>query len=135
MGDVEIGIVVFAGKKPPADKMIKHGIGVAARDEDAFLGLAVFVLPVNGDAMGCVFAGDADKAGKTNGPDLLEPDEADSGDGRAGMELGTEFVRELALNDFGCDAKVEQDAAANEAFDARKFHVVNAASQSFQTGS
>ncbi len=133
--DVKIGVVVFAGKEASASSMIEEGIGVAARDENAFLCLAVFVLPLDGNTMGGVFAAKADEAGKANRADLFEANEANASDGRVVVKFCAEFGRELAPNDFGIDSKIDEHSASDNALDAREFHVVNAASQSFQTGS
>jgi hypothetical protein len=66
---------------------------------------------------------------------LFEADEANAGDCKAIMKFRAEFGGELALDDFGRDAEVNEDSPTNDALDAGEFHVVNAASQSFQTGS
>jgi hypothetical protein len=108
IGDVKIGVVVFAGKEASAGCVIEEGIGVSTRDEDAFLGLAVFVLPVDGDAVGGVFAAQADEAGKANWPDLFEANEANARDGRVVVKFWAESGRELALNDLGIDSEIDQ---------------------------
>ena len=128
-------MVVFAGKETSAGSMIEKGIGVAARNKNTFLRLAIFVIPLNGDAMGGVFAAEAREAREADRSDLFEADEANSGDRGAGVKFGAEFGRELALNDFGVDPKIDQHSATNQPLYSRKSHVVNAASQSFQTGS
>jgi hypothetical protein len=127
--------VVFTGKEASAGSAIEKGIAVAPGNEDTFLMSAVLVLPLNGDAMGGVFAAEAGEARKADWSDLFETNEANAGDCRAVVKFRAEFGWELALDDFGRDAEVDEDAPANDALDAWEFHVVNAASQSFQTGS
>jgi hypothetical protein len=106
--DVKIGVVVFAGKEASAGCVIEEGIGVTARDENAFLGLAVFVLPLDGNAVGGVFAAEADEAGKANRADLFEANKANAGDGGAVVKFWAEFGRELALYGFGVDSEIDQ---------------------------
>jgi len=135
IGDVKICVMVFAGKKASPGYVIEKRIGVTARDENAFLLRAAFVLPLNGDAMGSVFAAKADEAGKANWPDLFEANKANARDGGTVVKFGAELCWKLALNDFGVGSEIDQQSATDDALDAREFHVVNAASQSFQTGS
>src|SRR5262245_21313254 len=105
IGDVKIGVVVFTGKEASTGSVIEERISIAARDENAFLRLAIFVLPLNGDAMGSVFAAEAREAGKANWADLFEADKANAGNGRAVVKFGAEICGELALDDFGVRAE------------------------------
>jgi hypothetical protein len=127
--------MVFAGKEASADSVIEKGIGVTTRNENAFLLRAVFVLPLNRDAVGGIFAAQACEAGKADGTDLFEANEANASDGGAVVKFGPESGRELALNDFGVDSEIDEHSATDNALDTREFHIVKAASQSFQTGS
>src|SRR5882762_3166908 len=108
IGDVKIGMVVFAGKEASAGCVIEEGVGVSARDENAFLCLVVFVLPLDGNTMGGVFAAKADEAGKADWPDLFEANEANARDGGAVVKFWAEFGRELALYECVVDAEIEQ---------------------------
>lgn len=92
-------------------------------------------MPLNGDAVSGVFATEAYKAGHADGADLFEANQADAADGAAIVKFGVEFGRELALDNFRVDSEVDEHSTTDDALDSREFHTVNAASQSFQTGS
>jgi hypothetical protein len=87
-----------------------------------------------------VLAAVPDEGGKVLRTNLLKPDQADARNRAGAVELGTESGWQLALNDLRVDPKIHQYPSLDPSFNDGHFHsvnhyAVNAASQSFHTGS
>src|SRR5690348_3849464 len=72
--NMESGSVVRARKNSSARQPIEQGIGVAARDKNAFARDAV-VIPFHGDPVRGIFRGESADGGKERGPNSTEANE------------------------------------------------------------
>ncbi len=103
------------GKQTTTRERVQPGIRIAPRDEYAFAGLSVIVLPFDGYAMRGVLARYADAARNPLRADLLQSNETDARNCMLAAQLRSEFRGQERLNNVRHDPVVEQDTSADYA--------------------
>src|SRR5213594_2444018 len=111
---MELRALMLAGEQSAASKVIYQRPGVAPWNVNALVRSSL-VVPDNGDSMGGVLARKADDAGETARSDVFEPDQTDSRDGLAFVELRMERRRQLALQNCGVNPEVHQQPSFDRA--------------------
>lgn len=119
---VEARLVVLTREDPPAGHEYERRVGVAARDVNAALAAALPACPLNSHPVGCVLTRYTDLRGCCERADLLQADQADSGDRLSIHELRLEPRREVARHHSGIDAKVDENPTPNDPLDDWKAH-------------
>jgi hypothetical protein len=119
--NLEGGMMMDAWKQSAACQGIEPGGGIPPWDEDALPGVAVLV-PLHGNPVRSVFRGDAQEGRQETGPDVLEPDQTDSGHACPVDHLGSEGCGENPSQNIGVHPEVDQDSAVDEATDDRDLH-------------
>ena len=107
---------MFAGKDAAAHQVIDLGASIPARDEDAFAGHALLVVPQHGDAVGGVLAVYADERWQDFWPDVFKPDQADAGDSATFIQFWSETRRQETLDGHWVNTIVDENATANGSF-------------------
>src|SRR5688572_12391638 len=78
---------------------------------------------------------DAEGGGQALGANLFETDQADAGDGRAGVQLWGKACWQLGLHDGRVNPKVDKDAAPNDSLNDRQLHAATLRLMCRATGS
>ena len=119
--DLEAGPVMLARKDPAADQRVEPRGGVAAWDEDALAGEPPFI-PLDGDAMGGVFGGDAEGLGHEARPHAAQANQADAGHAPAVNLPRPKRPGQHPGQHGRINPKVHQDASLDQAADDGKSH-------------
>jgi hypothetical protein len=119
--NLEGSMVMDAWKQPTTQERIESRRSVSAWDEDALAGLAVLI-PLDGDPVRSVFGRETAKRWQPSGPDVLEPDQADSSHACAVDQLGPERGRENPTQNLGVHPEIDENSAVDDASDDRDLH-------------
>src|SRR5260370_24778591 len=95
IADVECRSLVNAWEEPSPEQQHYLGRRVSNRNVDAFAILPVGITPDDGDPVGGVFARKSERSRHERRPNLLEPNQADSGARMVALEFGPQPVRPL----------------------------------------
>src|SRR5262245_40776625 len=90
--------LMLARKQPAACQMVHERPGVAAGDVDTLMS-AVLVLPDDGDAVSGILARQSQRRWKSRWPDVLQTNQAHSGDGTAFVQFRREWRRQQTPHD------------------------------------
>jgi len=102
------------GKNASAHHEDERRVGVAHRDVDALSVGALGIAPGHGHAMRGVLAGESHRPRDERRPDLLQPDQADAGDGMIALELGRQAFGQDSLNHLRVDPEVHEQPALDD---------------------
>lgn len=122
IGDVKCRSLVDAWEEPSSEQLHHPGRRVSKRNVNAFAILPVGVTPDDSDPVGCVFARKSERSRHERRSNLLETNQADSGDRMVALEFGPQPIRQLPGDDLGVCAKVDQHAALDHPVNRRKEH-------------
>src|SRR5688572_24616735 len=111
-------------KHAAARPMVESRAGVAPHDVDALANCAVGASPFHCDSLSSIFAGEPECGVEPQGPNLLQANQANSGQCEVAIELGPEWRRQMSCEHGGIDPVIDEDAAANEAANGGQSHAM-----------
>jgi hypothetical protein len=83
---------------------------------------AIGVSPPHGYPVRCVLTCESHRPWDERRPDLLQPDQADAGDGMIALELGRQACRQEALNHLRVHPEVHEQPALDDSADGGHQH-------------
>jgi hypothetical protein len=114
--------VMFPGKNPAAGKEGKDRPGIPTRDKDTLDRRTIGVSPFDGNTVGGIFAGHPEGTREPEWAHPFQPDETDSDDGVAAVELRTKWSGKEALDQSGVGAKINENPPLNHTLNHGEMH-------------
>ena len=118
---IEAGVMMQAGKEPSAEQRVEARVGISSRDIDAVVNLPIG-LPFHRDPMRRVFRRHAEHFRHMRWTDVLEADEANTGDAETIHQVRPKWGRKLPRENDGINPPIGENAPVDHAVYGRYLH-------------
>ena len=120
--NIKAGMVMNTGEQSSPRHDIKPRRGIAPRDENTFARPPMFIVPFNGDPVGCIFRTHPHKPRNTARTNLFQSNQANPGDPKSPDQFRPKRRGQKAGKHIRIDAIVGENPAIDQSSNQRQFH-------------